>query len=111
VQFGTFANAMNTIYTLKYDMSRLSYYSSFVDWKNQFVSLGANYPVPFAKFNYVAEFNGIKLTKGTMKALFINFMKVHEPAYMQASFQTMSDKGTSANHTFNYAKVIQAAEQ
>jgi hypothetical protein len=108
VQFGTFANAMNTIYALKYDMSRLSYYSSFIDWKNQVGSLGADYPVPFAKFNSVGEFNGIKLTKGTMKALFINFMKVHEP-YMQASFQTKSDEGTSADHTFKYAKVIQAA--
>jgi hypothetical protein len=93
VQFGTFANAMNTIYALKYDMSRLSYYRSFIDWKRKVgPHLGADFPEPFAKYDSVGEYNGIKITEGTMKQLFINFVQLHEPC-MQASFQTKSDKG------------------
>lgn len=58
VQFGTFSKVINTIYSLKYDMSCLFYYKSFIDWKQNkaaaasFLGVG-EYPEPFGKFDSV----------------------------------------------------------
>jgi hypothetical protein len=108
VQLGTFAKVFNTIYAVKYDMSRLSYYNSFVDCKKIAGGLaGADFPEPLRAFKSLSKYNGIKLTACIMKANFLALMWPVEH-YFQGSFQIRCDEGISTNHTFKYADVIQA---
>lgn len=109
VQFASFAKAMNTLYAVKFDTARLSYYKSFLDYKSKKNPCTCpEYPEPFSGFQEVGQYNGIRLSKNNVRAVFLQFMRIHEP-YMQATFQTKSDEGTSADHTFKYSSVISAS--
>lgn len=110
VQFGTFTNIFNSIYKLKYDQCRVSYYRTFKDKHQRASASGLMLPVPlpFGRFGNMGEYNGLRLTPGLVKRLFLRFMETHHE-YFQASFQLCYDDGNSADHTHKYANVIKAS--
>jgi hypothetical protein len=110
VQFGTFTKIFNSIYRAKYDQCRVSYYRTFSDKKERAAALGQSLavPTPFGSYKTVGEYNGIKLTPGLVKRLFLRYMESHE-SYFQASFQLRYDEGNTADHTHKYANVIKAS--
>lgn len=88
----------------------MSYYRCFKDRRNAALAVGAQhygYPELYSRFTRTGEHNGLKLSPGLIKRLFIQFMETHEK-YLQASFQTRWDEGNLADHTHKYSKVVQA---
>ena len=105
VQFGTFANLMNTLYLTKYDMRRVAFYERFIDWSESTALQSPREPEPFSSFYEAGSYNGMLLSRGNVRALLLHFMELHED-YMQSSFQMESDDGIAADHTHKMANVV-----
>ena len=110
LQFGAFASIFNSIYRLNHSREALSYYSNIRDLRNAGSASPAlnELPEPFATFDSVGDYNGILISRGTVRQLFIRFSDLHHD-YHQTSFHNESDEGAIADHTFQYAATVKQA--
>jgi hypothetical protein len=111
IMFATYTGSFNELYHLKHSKAHASYLDSAFDYQSsakQYQEVDLMPPKPFAPFKSPGEYNGAKMSKRLLKALFYRVMELLEP-YLQKSFQMRVDDGAVADHTFKYSNGIAAA--
>ena len=78
ILFSTCVSMINEMHSANYYKKSLSYYDAAFD-ASRMSTFEPTLLDPFLKFFSPGECNGIKLSRKSMRKIFINFMIVHEP--------------------------------
>ena len=76
IQVGAFARIYNSLYQLNHDIESLSYYSNFRDLQKAGSMMPL--PIPFGKFHSVGGYNGILISRGTIRKAVGGFYGIKE---------------------------------